>query len=42
MHPIRFPPLGELTALPRLLAEFKWPISKGEKEWEWGRETRGN
>ena len=42
-HQIQFPlgfcpdPLGELTALPRSLAEFKGSTSRGEREWREGR-----
>ena len=47
MHQIRFrwgsaqTPQGELTALPRPLAGFKGPISKGEGRGAEGKEGRG-
>jgi len=41
MHKIRFPLLWELTALPRPLAVFKGPPSKGSEEEEGRGRGRG-
>jgi len=44
MHQIRFrTPLGELTALPQILAGFKGPTSKGKgEEGKGGNGRKGN